>query len=275
MKSLALIPLLAAAIWLAVPAVAMAAPRGVDDDVPREADARTQYSRASLAKKQIRGLKGETRSAAQRQAAVAFEAVARYFPEEAPLAGRALYQAAEIYETLRDREKGLACVKQVLAMHAEAITKARAHILLGHMYRRAGNPKAAAKEYETVNTDFTKLKTQVAEALGWLGKCKARLGDHQGAREAWRARMERFTDRYALVIESSDWIAVSLFKEGKSREARETLDACREKMKDAAADSGPAGQRVRKALARMRIVRLLNRAAPAGNKGNDGKNENP
>jgi len=246
--------LLVAALITAAPAAAW----GGDDEVPaKEADAKTQFAAAALLEKQIRGTKGAVRRAAQQKAAVAYEAVHRHFPEEAPLATRALYRAAELYERLRDRENGVRCLKLVLALKSEDRTRARAHNLLGHIYRRAKNWADAVKEYETVVNDHAKARPQVATALGWLGKCKARLGDHAGAREAWNSRIQRFPERLGVVIESFDWIACDLHGEGKVKEARETLETCQAQLKDAAADSGPAGQRVRKALARMRIHRLL------------------
>jgi len=252
--SLSIAALLVAALFTAAPAAAW----GGDDKEPaKEADAKTQFAAAALLEKQIRGTKGADRRAAQQKAAVAYEAVHRHFPEEAPLATRALYRAAELYERLRDRENGVRCLKLVFALKSEDRTRARAHNLLGHIYRRAKNWADAVKEYETVVNDHSKARPQVAEALGWLGKCKARLGDHAAARAAWKSRIEQFPERLGIVIESYDWIACSLHGEGKVKEARETLEACQARFKDTAADSGPAGQRVRKALGRMRIHRLL------------------
>ena len=230
---------------------------GLAGDVPREADARSQYAVAALLQKKIRGKKGEERQQAREEAAAAYEAVARYFPEEAPLAGRALYRAGQLYEHLKDREKGVRCLKQVLGMRAEDRTKAKAHNLLGHIYRRARNYTDAIKEYEVLIQDHPKVSSQVAEALVWLGKCKARMGDHKGARDAWQDRLKRFPDRTGLVIGSLDLIACSLFREGKVEEARKTLIQCQERFQEAARDTGPQGQRIRKALERMKIVKLL------------------
>ena len=128
---------------------------------------------------------------------------------------------------------------------------------LGHIYRRARNYTDAIKEYEVLIQDHPKVSSQVAEALVWLGKCKARMGDHKGARDAWQDRLKRFPDRTGLVIGSLDLIACSLFREGKVEEARKTLIQCQERFQEAARDTGPQGQRIRKALERMKIVKLL------------------
>jgi len=107
---------------------------------------------------------------------------------------------------------------------------------------------------------------QIAEALGWLGKCLAKSGNHARARETWKSRIDRFGERHSLVIETYDWIACDFMKEGNTSEARRTLDACKRRFDTAAADPGPAGQRVRKALAKMRVVRLLARDGDRGTK---------
>jgi tetratricopeptide (TPR) repeat protein len=242
------------ALLAGLPAAARA---GDEETVKKEADVKAQYAAAALLQKQVTGKKGDERRAAQQKAAAAFEAVALHFPEEAPTAGRALYRAAELYEVLRDREKAVNCLNRVLGMQAEDVIKARAHNLLGHIYRRAKNLGDAVKEYGTVVSAHPKAETEVVEALGWIGKCKARLGDQQAAREAWLARADLQPERHAMVIESFDWIACSLHREGKVDEARRTLETCRTRLAEAAGDSGPAGHRVRKALAGMRIVRLL------------------
>jgi len=226
-------------------------------EVQKEADAKTQYAAASLLRKQIRGKKGTERRQAQMKAAAAYEAVAHYFSEEAPLAGRALYKAAELHEYLRDRENGVRCLKQIFKMHAESNTKAKAHNLLGHIYRRARNFKEAIKEYDLCIQDFPKEKAQVAVAMIWLGKCKATSGDHKGARETWQKRLEQFADRSRLVIESYDLIACSYLREGKTEKARETLTRCQDQFKAAAQDSGPEGQRIRKWLGKMKVVKRL------------------
>ncbi|MBN2491846.1 MAG: tetratricopeptide repeat protein [Planctomycetes bacterium] len=247
--------LLAALALLAL--VLPAARAGDEEAVQKEADVKAQYAAAALLQKQVTGQKGEERRAAQQRAAAAFEAVARYFPEEQATAGLALYQAAEIHEVLRDRDKAVGCLNRVFQMQAEDLVKARAHNLLGHIYRRARSFADAIKEYEAVLGAGPKAETEAAEAMGWIGKCKAQLGDQQGAREVWKARAERFPKRHALVVESYDWIACSLHREGKVEEARRTLEACRARLAAAAADTGPAGHRVRKALGNMRILKLL------------------
>lgn len=250
--------LLLAAMLAAGPGTA-----GAAEDVPKLADAKSQFAAAALLEKQVKGTKGLERRAAQVKAATAFEAVGRYFPEEAPLAARALYRAGSLYERIKDRENGVRCLQQVLKMRAENAVKAKSHLLLGHIYRRARNFKEASDAYQIVINDFPRAEAQVAEAMGWLGKCKARLGDQQGAREVWQARIARFPTRFRLVVDSSDWVACSLHREGKVKEAKEALEACRKKMADLAADSGPLGHRVRKALGNMRIVRLLESEQPA------------
>ncbi len=253
MKNRTVAAVIVAALLAALQGTAL----GSAGDVPKEADARSQYAAAALLQKKIRGKKGEVRRQAQEEAAAAYEAVARYFPEEAPLAGRALYRAGQLYEHLKDREKGVRCLKQVLGMRAEDRTKAKAHTLLGHIYRRARNYTDAIKEYEILLRDHPKANSQVAEAMEWLGKCKARMGDHKGARDTWQDRLERFPDRLNLAIGSFDLIACSLFREGKVEEARKTLLKCQERFQEAARDTGPKGQRIRKALGRMKIVKAL------------------
>lgn len=249
--------LITALILLAAALAAGAGTATAAEDVPKLADAKSQYGAAALLEKQVKGTKGLERRAAQEKAATAFEAVGRYFPEEAPLAARALYRAASLYERFKDRENAVRCLKQALGMQAENAVKARSHLLLGHIYRRARSLKEAIDEYQIVINDHPRAEAQGAEAMGWLGKCKARLGDQQGAREVWETRITRFPTRFRLVVDSSDWIACSYHREGRMKEARETLETCRKRMADLAADSGPLGHRVRKALAGMRIVRLL------------------
>lgn len=225
-------------------------------DTPKQSDAKAQMKFAASVKKGTRGLKGEERREKLKEAAEAYSAVARFFPEAGAEVAESHFRIGEIRRTIGDREGALISFEKSVASMGSRKFGARSLLEIGHLHRRAKKLPEALGSYLKSAREFADQADPRDESLLWAGKTKLALKEPEAARGFWKEVTEKGADPIDQ-IKAWDLIANSYIAEGKQAEASAAVEQCRHALAQAAEEPTNRGARVKKALDRMKSVKKI------------------
>lgn len=227
--------------------------------VPKRPTAREQLEYATGLKTGLRGQAGPARDAGRVAAVRAYRAVRELFPAEAPVCAEAAFRAGELLRSSGDSSAAVTEFRYAREHGGETPFRVRALLEIGHVERRAQRFQEALTAYEGVSTDATATPGQKDDATLWAGTVYAELGRPDDARRAWTRVAEAAEDPLDRV-RAYDQLALAAVGRGELEGAAGLLERCREALADTAAEETKLGERVRNAVADMRVHDVLQRA---------------
>jgi TolA-binding protein len=225
---------------------------------PEDGAAGAALSRARAEEAGLRGLKGDERKQGWLKVAAAYQGVLDRYPAAKKEASEAALRLGRIYAKIKDNDMAVKCLTRVEEFSSETRNCALARMEIGHLYRRARQYDLAVAQYLKVVERFASEADLCADALEWVGKCREKKKDLDGAREAWRKMIEFAAEDPVNAVQAFDLIACSHAREKQTARAEEVLKECQARFARSPA-GGKEGERIRKALERMRCLKLLDR----------------
>lgn len=227
--------------------------------VPRMEDARAQLDYARRLKGGLKDREGAEREFWRGLAVEAYQAVRHYHPEAGELGVEAAFRAGELLAAGERLEEARAEFRAALEAGAGTPYRARAALELGDLARRSGDPRRALDRYLAVASDSGAAPRHRDAA--WLGAARAwsALGRPEEAHRAWTLVAEEGAEPLDR-IEAFDELALRWVHEGDLEAAAGMLHRCKHALRDAALEETVLGEKVRRALSRMRVVEELPRA---------------
>jgi len=236
---------------------------------PEDGAAVAALTRARAEEAALRGLKGDERKQGWLKVAAAYQGVLDRFPTAKKEASEAGLRLGRIYAKIKDNDMALKCLNRVEEFPGETRNCALARMEIGHLYRRARQYDLAVGQYLKVAEKFASEADLCADALEWVGKCREKKKDFDGAREAWRKMIEFSAEDPLNVVQAFDLIACAHAKEKQTARAEEVLRECQTRFARSPA-GGKEGERIRKALERMRCLKLLDHHEVPSTEGEEG-----
>jgi len=228
-------------------------------EVPRLATDRLQLDFARLERSRLRRIAGERLTEARRRVARCYVAVRLYFPESRALAAEASFRAGELLRCAGDTPEALAELERVRVIGEGTDFRARAGIELGHIERRRRNWSKALDRYLAVASDVGTGPHWRDEAAIWAAKTYAAMGEIGEARRHLVRVTEAAIDPLARVRAFDEW-ALTYVVTGDVEAALGVLARGRESVAESAREETELGDRIRRALARMRCIRAIERS---------------
>lgn len=226
--------------------------------IRRLESARAQLDFARRHKLAFRRAVEEERGFLRTRAVEAYRAVRVYHPEEPATCAEAAFRAGEILRAAGSFDEALAEFAWARARGVGPF-RVRAQLEIGHIQRRVGRPSEALDAYLAVVADANASAGLRDEALLWAGRVRADEGRNDDARRMWERVAEAGEDPVDR-IRAYDYLALLWVVAGDPEAAAGVLDRCRRALSDVALEETKRGERVRKALVRMRVVEALQRA---------------
>lgn len=239
--------------------VARATVLGDATSTPKLDTAKAQLEHAASLKKALRGLEGEARDQARKEAIAAYRSVREYFGGDANASAEAAFRAGELLRSADDSTGALAEFTIARDRGAGTDFRVRAMLEIGHLERRAKRLQQAIAAYEAVVADDTATARQKDDASLWVGRVYSDLERPADARRVWQRVAEKGDDPLDRV-RAYDFMVSALVDANDLEGAAGTLARCREALADVAQEESKLGERVRSALAAMRSIDELARA---------------
>jgi tetratricopeptide (TPR) repeat protein len=227
--------------------------------LPQEGSAREQLERAAALRNSARGLAGAARARARQAAVRAYRAVVESFPHEPAVAAEAAFRAGELLRAGGDGTGAREEFARARSLGAGTDFRARAALELGHLARRDGELEAALDHYLAVLADHQAGRSRRDDAALWAGRVYALSGRRVDARRMWSRVAETAEDALDRVLAFDD-LALSWIEDGDLEAAAGELERCREVLSEPALEETELGERVRRALQRMRAIPALKEA---------------
>jgi tetratricopeptide (TPR) repeat protein len=234
-------------------------PRWIEKVVPRMADAGAQLAHARRLKRELATKRGDEQVFWRKLAVEAYQAVRLFHPEARELATEAAFRAGEILRTADECEGALAEFRWSAAHGQGTDFRARARLEIGHLERRAERWREALEAYMDVAADARAAPARRDDGWLWAGRAWRALGRADDARAAWKRVAEQGSVDL-LRIEAFDELALTWLADGDLEASAGELARCLELLSPRALEETDAGERVRDALLRMRVVDELQRA---------------
>ena len=230
--------------------------------VERLATATLQLEHARGLKVAMRGTEGAAREEARRAAVAAYRAVRTHHPTARSVAAEAAYRAGELLRAGGQADGALDEFQEARDRGAGTAYRARASLEIGHLHRRARRTEPALDAYLGVAMDTTTCPCRRDEALLWAGRVWADGGRDADARRVFQRVAEEGEDPLDRV-RAYDELGLLHLERGDPEAAAGVLDVCRLALSEVALERTRTGERVRDAMARMRVVDALQRVARA------------
>jgi tetratricopeptide (TPR) repeat protein len=231
----------------------------IETVVPRMGDAEAQLGHARRLKRQMAEKQDKERAFWRDLAVEAYQAVRVFHPEARAACVEAAFRAGEVLRAGQDEPRALEEFHWA-ARHDEAGEfRARARLEIGHIHRRRERWREALQEFLDAAADVRADGSRREEAWLWAGTCWQALGRPEDARDAWRRVARDGRDPLAR-IQAFDELARQLLLASDVEGAAGILDECLRALSAVALEETETGERVRRALLRMRIVDDLPRA---------------
>ena len=233
--------------------------RWIETVVPRMATAEGQLMHARRLKRQMAEKQGKELDSWRKLAVEAYQAQRVFHPEARAIAVEAAFRAGEILRTAGDEDRALAEFRWAVANGGESAFKVRGRMEIGHLHRRAGRWREALQSYLDAAADPSGSASRREDAWLWVGSAWKGLERRDEAEAAWRRVAEEGTDPLARVT-AFDELCLLYLEESEIEGAAGMLDRCLRALAPHALEETEQGERVRRALLRMRIVDRLPRA---------------
>jgi tetratricopeptide (TPR) repeat protein len=248
--------------WLAgAMALALLSPREVSAQdlehvVPRLSTPAKQLEHARRLKQARRGRSARDRERWTRKAIEAYRAVRVHHPWATRLSAEAAFRAGELLSASGRLEGAIAEFGVACELGVGTPFRARGWLSVGCLQRRSGDPRAALEAFLSVVADPESSPAYRDDAWLWVGRVHQETGRIDDARQAWRRVVSHARDPLDRV-RAYDFLGITWIEEGDLEAAAGVLDECLRALSEQALERTNTGNRVRRGLARMRLVRRL------------------
>lgn len=258
--------LLAAFLTGAFPLLGGATPqeprRWIEAVVPRMDTAEAQLGHARRLKRQMAEKQGKELDFWRKLAVEAYQAVRVFHPDARASAVEGAFRAGEILRAGGQDDGALEEFRWAVANGEGSEFRVRARLEVGHLHRRARRWREALDAYLDAAADVSASPSRREDAWLWVGTSWKALGRRDDARTTWRRVAEQATDVLARVT-AYDELGRLLIEQDDLEGAAGLLDECLRALSSRALEETEEGERLRRALLRMRIVEELPRAIEA------------
>lgn len=254
-----LVLLACAALFLLPGAQAQDGRNWIETVVPRMENAEAQLGHARRLKRQMATKEGEELDFWRKLAVEAYQAVRVFHPGARFLAVEGAFRAGEILRAAGADQDAHAEFRWALEHGAQTEFRARARLEIGHLHRRAERWREALQSYLDAAADADSSAARREDAWLWVGSAWKALERVEDARLAWRRVAEQGSDPLARIT-AFDELGLSYLEESELEGCAGVLDQCLRALSAHALEETEEGERVRRALLRMRIVDELPRA---------------
>lgn len=231
----------------------------IETVVPRMESAEAQLGHARRLKRQMAEKQGEELVFWRKLTVEAYQALRVFHPGTRAAAVEGAFRAGEILRTAGDDEAALEEFRWAVEHGADSEFRARARLEIGHLHRRAERWREALQSYLDAAADPAASAARRDDAWLWVGSAWRALERPEDARLAWRRVAEQGRDALARIA-AFDELALLLLEEAELEGAAGVLDQCLRALSAHALEETEEGERVRRALLRMRVVGELQRA---------------
>lgn len=233
--------------------------------VPKRSNARWQLEYARGLKNRLGERKESEREFWRDLAIEAYQAVRVHHPEEVSIGAEAAFRAGELLRTDGRTAEAAAEFESAARLGRGGPFECRALIERGHLARRDGEPRRALDYYHDVVAKRTAGARQRDDAWYWIGRMQRDLGRFDDAFRAWKTVAHGNGDTLDRIV-AFDWWACTLLERQDPNGAAGVLHDCSIRMREAALEETRNGERVRRALERMRArSRLIDELERARN----------
>jgi len=229
------------------------------DGVPRMDSASAQIAYARGLKRSMAGREGRERALRREMAIEAYRAVRIHHPRVSSCGAEGAFRAGELLRAGGRTAEALAELEKARELGRRTPFRARASLEIGHIHRREGRRRPALDAYLRVASDPRAAHEHRDDAWLWAGFVWKELGRLQEARDAWRSVTRTGADPIDRIL-AFDYLALAWVDAGDLEAAAGVLDECVRAHSELALEETRSGERVRKALLRMRVVAALPRA---------------
>jgi tetratricopeptide (TPR) repeat protein len=233
--------------------------RWLERVVPRMESAEAQLANARRLKRQMAEKQGEELVFWRKLAVEAYQAVRVFHPGERAAAVEGAFRAGELLRAAGDDTSALEEFRWAVEHGEESEFRVRARLESGHLHRRAERWRESLQAYLDAAADPHASAARREDAWLWVGSAWKALGRPEDARLAWRRVAEQGSDTLARVT-AFDELALLYLEEAELEGAAGVLDECLRALSTHALEETEEGERVRRAMLRMRIVDELPRA---------------
>ncbi len=175
------------------------------------------------------------------------------------MAAEASFRAAEQWRCVGESALALAELEHARRLGAETEFRARAGLEIAHIERRRRRWSPALDRYLEVASDASAAARWREDAAIWAGKTYAALGELEEARRRLVHVAGTALDPLTRIRAFDEW-ALTYLVHDDVEAAAGALARCREALAEAANEATELGERVRKALSRMRCIPAIERA---------------
>lgn len=236
--------------------------RWIEAVVPRMDTAEAQLGHARRLKRQMAEKQGKELDFWRKLAVEAYQAVRIFHPDARASAVEGAFRAGEILRAAGQDDGALDEFRWAVANGEGSEFRVRARLEVGHLHRRAKRWREALEAYLDAAADVSASPSRREDAWLWVGTSWKALGRREDARATWRRVAEQGTDVLARVT-AYDELGRLLMEQDDLEGAAGLLDECLHALSSRALEETEEGERLRRALLRMRIVEELPRAIEA------------
>jgi hypothetical protein len=231
--------------------------------VPAMDTASAQLAHARRLKACMRGRAERDREFWRELAIEAYRAVPAYHAADQPVCAEAAFRAAELLRAAGRLPEALEELRCAVRWGRGTEFHARGLLEIGHVERRMGHARRALDAYLDVAADSSASAARRDDAWLWAGRVWKDEDRIEDARRAWRGVAREGEDPVDRIL-AYDYLALLHVELDERDAAAAVVIACRRELADVAIEETRQGERVRKALLRMRALELLHREERAG-----------
>jgi tetratricopeptide (TPR) repeat protein len=224
---------------------------------PQPVDAGARMAAAEALVEGLKGIRGPERLAGMRQAADAYEAVAKDFAGDAGTRVRALWEAGECWRRAADLEKAADAYARLLADTPGRYEQRAAFEQAGMLRRLKRYDEALALYRRAGGLEIEGVRAH--DARIWVARVLELSGDPEAAVAAYRAAADAAVGPRRSV-EACDELAKVLIRRGDLDGAAAAIERAVQAAQPVIEDGGEAGSRMQRVLDEMGSRRQLQRA---------------
>ncbi len=235
----------------------------IEARVPAMDTASAQLAYARRLKGCMQGREARDREFWRVLAIEAYRAVPTYHPAAEPVCAEAAFRAAELLRAAGRLPEAGEEFRRAVRWGAGTEFRARGRLEIGHVERRMGNGRRALDAFLDVAADSSATASRRDDAWLWAGRIWKDQNRIEDARRAWRGVAREGEDPVDRIL-AYDYLALLHVERDERAAATSVISECSSALTDVAIEETQQGERVRKALQRMRSIELLGRAERAG-----------
>ena len=218
--------------------------------------------RARAMKQALQGERGESLTRLRAEAVAAYVRVHERWPRSGATAAEAAFRAGELLRAGAEPELALEQFRVAMELKNPGEFAARALYEIGHVQRREGNIEPALAAFEQLVASGPADPHLRDMASVWYAKVLAETGQLPDAERVLR-RLTKTATEPTDRIRAYDELILLLVDRGELEGASGWLAECKYSVRDTARELTEKGERVTKALERMRGLTALQKAIEA------------